>query len=135
MTDNHQENSFLTESNLSSWCKNWAISSGVVPSIPCSCRYWIPLFGFLLNLYNEKQDEIRVNPLTHAQSCTSLSKKRNQKFQTRCWKIYILNIFPLSNCTLDRNEPYPFTLALMKKKIFHKDSKNWKKQLCCWFLS
>lgn len=44
--------SFLfTESSLSSWCKNWARSSGVVPSIPCSCRYWIPLFGFLLNLF------------------------------------------------------------------------------------
>lgn len=40
----------LTESNLSSWCKNWAISSGVVPSMPCSWRYCIPLFGFLLNL-------------------------------------------------------------------------------------
>lgn len=40
----------LTESSLSSWCKNWAISSGVVPSMPCSCRYWMPLFGFLLNL-------------------------------------------------------------------------------------
>ncbi len=41
----------LTESSLSSWCKNWAISSGVVPSMPCSCRYWMPLFGFLLNLW------------------------------------------------------------------------------------
>lgn len=40
----------VTESSLSSWCKNWARSSGVVPSMPCSWRYWIPLFGFLLNL-------------------------------------------------------------------------------------
>lgn len=40
----------VTESSLSSWCRNWARSSGVVPSMPCSWRYWIPLFGFLLNL-------------------------------------------------------------------------------------
>lgn len=40
----------ITESSLSSWCKNWARSSGVVPSMPWSWRYWIPLFGFLLKL-------------------------------------------------------------------------------------
>lgn len=43
--------------------------------------------------------------------------------------MYILNISPLLNCTLDRNEPFPFTLALMKKKIFHKDSKILKRTI------
>lgn len=39
----------LTESRRSSWCRNWAISSTDVPSMPCSWRNWIPLLGFLLN--------------------------------------------------------------------------------------
>lgn len=30
------------------------MSSAVLPSIPCSCRYCIPLFGFLLNLFRQK---------------------------------------------------------------------------------
>lgn len=50
----------LTESSLSSWCKNWARSSGVVPSMPCSWRYWIPLFGFLLNLCRPRDTEQTV---------------------------------------------------------------------------
>lgn len=44
----------LTESRRSSWCRNWAISSTDVPSIPCSWRNWIPLLGFLLNLFQEE---------------------------------------------------------------------------------
>lgn len=43
----------LTESRRSSWCRNWAISSTDVPSMPCSWRNWIPLLGFLLNLFQE----------------------------------------------------------------------------------
>ena len=43
----------LTESRRSSWCRNWAMSSTDVPSMPCSWRYWIPLLGFLLNLFQE----------------------------------------------------------------------------------
>ena len=43
----------LTEQRRSSWCRNCAMSSAVVPSIPCSCRYCIPLFGFLLNLFTK----------------------------------------------------------------------------------
>jgi len=45
---------FLTVSSRSSWCKNWAISSAVEPSMPWSCRYWTPRFGFLLKLRREK---------------------------------------------------------------------------------
>lgn len=48
----------LTEHRRSSWCKNCARSSAVLPSIPCSCRYCIPLFGFLLNLFRQKQEKI-----------------------------------------------------------------------------
>lgn len=55
----------ITESSRSSWCKNWARSSGVVPSIPCSWRYWIPLFGFLLNLFmaQKTQTEFKYGSL------------------------------------------------------------------------
>jgi len=37
-----------TLSRRSSWCKNSATSSILLPRRPCSCRYWIAFFGFLL---------------------------------------------------------------------------------------
>lgn len=53
-TDTHQGtvqvDGALTVSSRSSWCRNWAMSSAEDPSMPWSCRYWIPRLGFLLNL-------------------------------------------------------------------------------------
>lgn len=42
-------------SSLSSWCRNCAMSSAVAPSMPWSCRYWIPRFGFLLKLSRDER--------------------------------------------------------------------------------
>lgn len=50
----------LTEQRRSSCCKNCARSSAVLPSIPCSCRYCIPLFGFLLNLFRQKHGKTDI---------------------------------------------------------------------------
>lgn len=46
------------------------MSSAVAPSMPWSCRYWIPRFGFLLKLWRDERKN---------KTSTLVSSKQEQK--------------------------------------------------------